>query len=215
MIIFEGRDAAGKGGTIKRFIEHLNPRKFRIVALPKPTKEEQGQFFFQRYFKHLPSPGEIVFFDRSWYNRAIVEPVYGFCTNKQYKEFMKTVPQVEEALIDDGIIVIKFWLEIDKETQKERFDERKNSPLKYWKLSPIDLKAQELWSEITEHKETMFKQTSTKKSPWIVVDSNNQKSARLQAIKYVLSKIEYEDKGKTLNSIETDPKLIKEYSNGK
>ncbi len=209
VIIFEGRDAAGKGGTIKRFIEHLNPRKFRIVALPKPTKEEQGQFFYQRYFKHLPSPGEITFFDRSWYNRAIVEPLFGFCTKKQYNDFLHITPQVEQALIDDGIILIKFWLDIDKETQKKRFNERERNPLKNWKLSPIDLKAQELWNETTKYQERMFKETSTTISPWILIDSNNQKLARLEAIKYILSTIDYDNKGQTLKNIDYDKKLVK------
>ncbi len=204
VIIFEGRDAAGKGGTIKRFIEHLNPRKFRIVALTKPTKEEQGQFFYQRYFKHLPSPGEITFFDRSWYNRAIVEPLFGFCTKKQYNDFLHITPQVEQALIDDGIILIKFWLDINKETQKKRFNERELNPLKNWKLSPIDLKAQELWDETTKYQERMFKETSTTISPWILIDSNNQKLARLEAIKYILSTIDYNNKGKTLKNIDYD-----------
>ncbi len=211
MIIFEGRDGAGKGSTIKRFIEHLNPRKFRIVALSKPTKEEMGQFYFQKYFKHLPNEGEIVFFDRSWYNRAIVEPVFGFCNKEQYNEFMRLVPQVEDALIRDGIILIKFWLDITKETQKKRFEERRDNPLKYWKLSPIDLKAQELWDDITKYQEKMFKKTSTEVSPWVIVDSNNQKSARLQSIKYVLSSIDYSNKGTTLEKIEVDSNLVKIY----
>ncbi len=211
MIIFEGRDGAGKGSTIKRFIEHLNPRKFRIVALSKPTKEEIGQFYFQKYFKHLPNEGEIVFFDRSWYNRAIVEPVFGFCNKEQYNEFMRLVPQVEDALIRDGIILIKFWLDITKETQKKRFEERRDNPLKYWKLSPIDLKAQELWDDITKYQEKMFKKTSTEVSPWVIVDSNNQKSARLQSIKYVLSSIDYSNKGTTLEKIEVDSNLVKIY----
>jgi len=209
LIIFEGRDGAGKGSSIKRFIEHLNPRKFRIVALPKPTEIEKGQFYFQRYFKQLPNRGEIVFFDRSWYNRAIVEPVFNFCTKKQYKEFMKLVPKVEDALVDDGIILIKFWLDITKETQKERFDERKNNPLKYWKLSPIDLKAQELWDEITIYQDKMLNTTSTKKAPWIIIDSNSQKKARVQAIKYVLSKIDYEGKESSPIDFNVDTNLLK------
>ena len=209
MIIFEGRDGAGKGSTIKRFIEHLNPRKFRIVALPKPTKEEQGQFYFQRYFKELPNEGEIVFFDRSWYNRAIVEPLFGFCTKEQYEHFMNIVPSVEEALIKDGIILIKIWLEISKETQKKRFDERRNNPLKRWKLSPIDLKAQELWDETTYYQKRMFDLTSTKISSWISIDSNNQKEERLIAIKYVLSKIDYDSKNSELIGDILDNSLIK------
>ena len=209
MIIFEGRDAAGKGSTIKRFIEHLNPRKFNIVALPKPTEIEKGQFYFQRYFKHLPNPGEIAFFDRSWYNRAIVEPLFGFCTKKQYEQFMKIVPEVEKALIEDGIYLIKIWLEISKETQAKRFKERMENPLKYWKLSPIDLKAQELWDETTKYKEAMFKKTSTKISPWVVIDSNNQKKARVAAIKYVLSKFDYTDKDSNKIGNPLDSGLIK------
>lgn len=138
MIIFEGRDAAGKGGAIKRFTEYLNPRKFRVVALQKPTEVETGQFYFQRYFQHLPNPGEIVFFDRSWYNRAIVEPVFKFCTDEQYEKFMKEVPEIEHALVDDGIILIKFWFSISKENQQKRFTERMSNPLKHWKLSPVD-----------------------------------------------------------------------------
>ncbi len=199
LILFEGRDGAGKGSTIKRFIEHMNPRKFRIVALPKPTPLEQKQFYYQRYFKELPNAGEIVFFDRSWYNRAIVEPTFGFCTKAQYEQFMQITPEVEKALIDDGIILIKFWLSISKETQAKRFYERQNNPLKYWKLSPIDLKAQELWKVIGDFKTKMFEQTSTEHAPWVIVDSNSQKRARINAIKYVLSQLPYEDKDEALD----------------
>lgn len=212
LIIFEGRDGAGKGSTIKRFIEHMNPRKFRIVALPKPTPIEQKQFYFQRYFQQLPNAGEIVFFDRSWYNRAIVEPVFGFCTKKQYEQFMQITPQVEKALIDDGIILIKFWLSITKETQKERFYEREHNPLKYWKLSPIDKKAQEYWDVITEYKERMFQETSTSYAPWVLVDSNKQKSARVNCIKYVLSQIPYDSCGSTVD-LSIDPQKLHLYSN--
>ena len=144
MIIFEGRDAAGKGGSIKRFTQYLNPRKFRVVALQKPTEVETGQFYFQRYFQHLPNPGEITFFDRSWYNRAIVEPVFDFCTPEQYEKFMKQVPEIEHSIIDDGIILIKLWYSITKDNQKKRFKERMSNPLKHWKLSPVDQKAQEI-----------------------------------------------------------------------
>jgi len=199
LILFEGRDGAGKGSTIKRFIEHMNPRKFRIVALPKPTPQEQKQFYYQRYLKHLPNAGEIVFFDRSWYNRAIVEPTFGFCTKKQYEHFMQITPEVEKALVDDGIIIIKFWLSITKETQAKRFYERENDPLKYWKLSPIDLKAQELWDTITDFKEEMFVQTNKEFCPWIVVDSNHQKRARVNCIKYVLSQLPYDERDNSLN----------------
>jgi len=211
MIIFEGRDAAGKGGAIKRFTEHLNPRKYRVVALPKPTEIETGQFYFQRYFKHLPDPGEIVFFDRSWYNRAIVEPVFGFCTKDQYEKFMMEVPEIEHALIDDGIIMIKFWFSISKETQKKRFEERMKNPLKQWKLSPVDKKAQELWDEITHYKEEMFSRTHTSYSPWIIVNSNDKKTARLESIRYVLSKIPYTKKENLTISLHPDPDIVQRY----
>ncbi len=189
LIIFEGRDSAGKGGAIKRFIEHLNPRKYRVVALPKPSDIERGQFYFQRYFKHLPNEGEIVFFDRSWYNRAVVEPVFDFCTKGQYEKFMKEVNVIEKLLVDDGIELIKFWFDITKETQAKRFYERETNPLKKWKLSELDKKAQQMWDKTTFYVEKMLKETNTKHSPWIVIDSNSQKKARLEAIKYVLNKI--------------------------
>ncbi len=211
MIIFEGRDAAGKGGAIKRFIQYLNPRKFRVAALPKPTEVEMGQFYFQRYFKHLPDPGEIVFFDRSWYNRAIVEPVYGFCTQEQYEKFMKEVPEIEHALIDDGIILIKFWFSISKETQQKRFKERMRNPLKHWKLSPVDQKAQEMWDKITYYKEEMFSRTHTSYAPWIIVDSNDKKRARLESIRYVLSHIPYEGKKDATINLHHDPEIVERY----
>ena len=211
MIIFEGRDAAGKGGAIKRFIQYLNPRKFRVAALPKPSEVEVRQFYFQRYFKHLPDPGEIVFFDRSWYNRAIVEPVYGFCTEDQYEKFMKEVPEIEHALVDDGIILIKFWFSISKETQQKRFKERMTNPLKHWKLSPVDQKAQEMWDTITYYKEQMFSRTHTSYAPWIIVDSNDKKRARLESIRYVLSKIPYEGKESAKINLHHDPDVVERY----
>ncbi len=211
MIIFEGRDAAGKGGAIKRFIQYLNPRKFRVAALPKPSEVELGQFYFQRYFKHLPNPGEIVFFDRSWYNRAIVEPVYGFCTEEQYEKFMKEVPEIEHALIDDGITIIKFWFSISKETQQKRFKERETNPLKRWKLSPVDQKAQEMWDKITFYKEEMFSRTHTSYAPWIIVDSNDKKSARLESIRYVLSKLPYDGKEDAVINLHHDPDVVERY----
>ncbi|MDH5399749.1 MAG: hypothetical protein OEX02_16475, partial [Cyclobacteriaceae bacterium] len=152
MIIYEGRDASGKGGAIKRFIEHLNPRAMRVVALPKPTDVEKGQWYFQRYVTQLPNPGEIVFFDRSWYNRAVVEPVNGFCTDKQYKQFMRQVPEFEHMLFEDGIILIKFWFSVSKEIQLYRFNSRKENPLKNWKHSDVDAQAQDLWAEYTKFK---------------------------------------------------------------
>ena len=154
--LFEGRDAAGKGGTIKRFMEHLNPRSSRLVALNKPTDVEKGQWYFQRYIKELPNPGEIVFFDRRWYNRAVVEPVMGFCTEKEYKEFMVQVPEFEHMLYEDGVIIIKFWLSISKEEQLKRFESRKGNPLKRWKFSPVDKKGQELWDKYSFYKDEMY-----------------------------------------------------------
>jgi len=211
MIIFEGRDAAGKGGAIKRFIQYLNPRKFRVAALPKPTEVEMGQFYFQRYFKHLPDPGEIVFFDRSWYNRAVVEPVFGFCTKEQYERFMQEVPEIEHSLVSDGIIMIKFWFSISKKTQEKRFKERLNNPLKRWKLSPVDKKAQKMWDKITWYKEEMFSKTHTSYAPWIIVDSNNKKKARLESIRYVLSQIPYEGKEEAKINLHHDPTIVERY----
>jgi len=211
MIIFEGRDAAGKGGAIKRFTQYLNPRKFRVVALQKPTEIESGQFYFQRYFQHLPNPGEIVFFDRSWYNRAIVEPVFKFCTDDQYEKFMKEVPEIEHALVDDGIILIKFWFSISKENQHERFTERMSNPLKHWKLSPVDEQAQEMWDIVTHYKEEMFSRSHTSYSPWIIVDSNDKKKARLESIRYVLSTIDFDDKKSTKINLHHDPEVVERY----
>jgi polyphosphate kinase 2 len=211
MIIFEGRDAAGKGGAIKRFTEYLNPRKFRVVALQKPTEVETGQFYFQRYFQHLPNPGEIVFFDRSWYNRAVVEPVFKFCTNDQYQRFMKEVPEIEHALVDDGIHVIKFWFSITKENQQKRFKERMTNPLKHWKLSPVDQKAQEKWDEFTYYKDEMFSRTHTSYSPWIIVNSNNKKVARLESIRFVLSHFKYKGKSKATVNLHHDPEIVGRY----
>lgn len=208
MIIFEGRDAAGKGGAIKRFIQYLNPRKFRVVALQKPTEVEMGQFYFQRYFQHLPNAGEIAFFDRSWYNRAIVEPVFNFCTLEQYEKFMKEVPKVEHAIIDDGIILIKFWFDITKEKQQQRFKERMTNPLKHWKLSPLDKKAQKMWDEVTYYKEEMFSRSHTDHAPWIIVDSNDKIKTRLESIRYVLSMIDYEGKEDAKINLQYDPKIV-------
>lgn len=192
-IVFEGRDAAGKGSTIKRFTEYLNPRNFKIVALGVPTESEKKNWF-QRYEKHLPKPGEIVFFDRSWYNRAVVEPAMGYCTEEQYKDFMDNVLDWEENLIGNGLILIKFWFSITKEKQIKRFELRKTSPLKYWKFSPNDAKVLDKWEIIGNFKNQMFSKTSSKNSPWVVVNSNDKKIGRLNAMRYVLSQIEYDDK---------------------
>ncbi|MDM1549836.1 polyphosphate kinase 2 [Empedobacter falsenii] len=190
LIIFEGRDAAGKGGTISRITEFLNPKKYRVEALPKPTEIEQGQWYFQRYFKELPNAGEIVFFDRSWYNRAVVEPVFGFCTEDQYSKFMKQVIEVEQLLQDDGIILIKIFLSISKEEQAERLQERKDDEMKQWKLGALDQKAQELWDVYTNHIDKMFQQTGTESSFWIEIDTDDKKSARLLAMKSIIAKLE-------------------------
>lgn len=210
-IIFEGRDAAGKGGAIRRFIEHLNPRALRVVALPKPTGEEQGQWYFQRYMKQLPNRGEIVFFDRSWYNRAVVEPVNNFCTHEQYEQYMRQVPEFEHMLFEDGIMLIKFWFSISREEQLKRFQSRARNPLKHWKLSPVDARAQELWDTYTKYKEYMFSRTHTTFSPWIVVKANNKRKARLESIRYVLSTVDYRGKETACTSLYPDPNIITRY----
>jgi len=194
-IILEGRDASGKGGAIKRFSQHLNPRNSRIVALPEPTLEEKGQWYFRRYMKMMPNPGEIVFFDRSWYNRAVVEPVMGFCTNKEYDEFMSQVNDFEKMLIDDGVCIIKFWFSITKSEQKKRFQKRITNSLKSWKFSKVDLEGQKRWNLYTKYKKKMFKKSSTKTSPWINIKSNNKLKARIESIKHILSRFEISKKG--------------------
>lgn len=207
-IIFEGRDAAGKGGTIRRFVEHLNPRAMRVVALPKPTEEERGQWYFQRYMKRLPNKGEIVFFDRSWYNRGIVEPVNNFCTRQEYERFMQQVPEFEHMLVEDGVILVKFWFSISRAEQLARFRSREKNPLKQWKLSPLDGRAQELWDAYTKYKELVLSRTHTCYSPWIIVKANNKKRARLHSIRYVLSLIDYEGKDQAGVSLLPDPNIV-------
>jgi polyphosphate kinase 2 len=192
-IVFEGRDAAGKGSTIKRFVEYLNPRYFRVVALGIPTEEEKNNWF-GRYEKHLPKPGEIVFFDRSWYNRSVVEPVLGYCTEEQYIDFMENVVDWEESLIKNDLILIKFWFSITKEKQLQRFKIRQESPLKYWKFSPNDAKVVDKFEKIGDFKNEMFQKTSTRLTPWIIVNSNDKKVGRLNAMRYVLDKIDYDGK---------------------
>ncbi len=189
-IIFEGRDAAGKGGAIKRFVEHLNPRNSRVVALGEPTKIEKGQWYFQRYLKEMPNPGEIVFFDRSWYNRAIVEPVMGFCKKNDYTLFMNQVNDFEKMLIDDGVILLKLWFSISKEEQRTRFVNRLSNPLKTWKFSDVDMEGQKRWDIYTDYKEKMFAKTNSEYAPWKIIDSNNKLEARINSIKYVLSRFE-------------------------
>ena len=192
-IVFEGRDAAGKGSTIKRFTEYLNPRGFKIVALGLPTEEEK-QNWFGRFEKHLPKPGEIVFFDRSWYNRAVVEPAMGYCTEEQYTDFMNKVIPWEENLIREGVILIKFWFSITQEKQIKRFELRQQSPLKYWKFSPNDAKVLDKWEIIGNYKNQMFSKTSSRQSPWVIINSNDKKIGRLNAMRYVISQINYDDK---------------------
>jgi polyphosphate kinase 2 len=194
IILFEGRDAAGKGGTIKRFMEHLNPRGARVVALEKPSEVERGQWYFQRYVTHLPTTGEIVMFDRSWYNRAGVERVMGFCTDDEYAEFLRQAPEFERNLVRSGIHLIKFWFSVSQEEQRRRFKERKAHPLKQWKLSPIDLASLDKWEDYTHAKEAMFFATDTADSPWTVIKSNDKKRARLNAMRYVLHSLPYRGK---------------------
>ncbi len=210
-IIFEGRDSAGKGGTIRRFKEYLNPRSMRVVALAKPSEVEKGQWYFRRYVKELPNPGEIVFFDRSWYNRAVVEPVMGFCTKQEYKKFMRQVPEFEHMLYEDGVIIVKFWLDITQKEQEKRFASRKTNPVKQWKLSPVDEKSRSKWDKYTLYKEKMFSGSHTSFSPWIIVEANNKLNMRLESIRYVLSLFEYD--GKTENGIRIypDPNVVQRY----
>ncbi len=207
-VIFEGRDAAGKGGTIKRFVQHMNPRSLRVVALNKPTDLERKQWYFRRYIKELPNAGEIVFFDRSWYNRAVVEPVMGFCDEEQYQQFMRQVPEFEHMLFEDGIHVIKLWFSINKDEQSKRFNDRRNNPLKQWKLSPVDEKGQEMWDKYTYYKEQMFARTHTTFSPWTILKTNAKKVARLEAIRHVLSKFEYEGKENASTNVLPDPNVV-------
>ena len=210
-VIFEGRDAAGKGGAIKRFKEHLNPRTSRVVALTKPTEVERGQWYFRRYIKVLPNPGEIVFFDRSWYNRAVVEPVMGFCTKEQYDKFIVQVTEFEHLLYEDDLKIIKFWFSISKDEQKKRFDDRLSNPLKRWKFSPVDMQGQELWDKYTHYKEQMFSKTHTNFSPWMIVKTNNKKEARLESMRHVLSQFDYDQKGDAGISLLPDPNVIIRY----
>ncbi len=194
LMIFEGRDAAGKGGTIKRIIEHLNPRGARVVALNKPTEKERTQWYFQRYVAHLPSAGEMVFFDRSYYNRAGVEPVMGFCSDEEHRQFLHEVPEFERMLVNSGIILLKFYISVSKEEQARRFDKRRNDPLKQYKISPIDEKAQEMWDAYTVAKYSMLLASNTTHAPWTVIKSDNKKSARINTIKHILLKVDYPDK---------------------
>ena len=207
VVLFEGRDTAGKGGTIHRFTQHLNPRHVHTIALPKPTDTERGQWYFQRYIKHLPTAGEMVLFDRSWYNRAGVEPVMGFCSDAQHTLFLEEAPKFEDMLVKDGIHLIKIWLTIGQEMQLRRLHKRRHDPLKHWKISPIDLEAIHQWEEYTEAKEKMFKATHRPQTPWTVIYSNDKRRARLNAIKLVLSKVDYGSKDPAVATA-PDPNIV-------
>lgn len=207
VILFEGRDAAGKGGTIKRYMEHLNPRGSRVVALEKPTEQERGQWYFQRYIQHLPTAGEMVFFDRSWYNRAGVERVMGFCSPHEYLEFMRQAPQVERMLVNSGIHLFKYWFSVSREEQLRRFISRRDDPLKHWKLSPIDIKSLDRWDDYTEAKKAMFFHTDTADAPWTVIKSDDKKRARLNCMRHFLSSLPYPDKDERIAHA-PDPRLV-------
>lgn len=202
--IFEGRDAAGKGGTIKRFMEHLNPRAAHVVALEKPNEREMGQWYFQRYIQHLPTKGEMVFFDRSWYNRAGVERVMGFCTDEEYLEFLRQAPQLERMLVNSGILFFKYWFSVSRQEQLRRFHSRRHDPLKHWKLSPIDIQSLDLWDEYTEAKKAMHFYTDTADAPWTVVKSDDKKRARLNCMRHYLHSLNYPNKDLTI-ACEPDP----------
>ncbi|WP_256676218.1 polyphosphate kinase 2 [Pseudomonas sp. SCB32] len=194
VVLFEGRDAAGKGGTIKRFMEHLNPRGARVIALEKPSDAERGQWYFQRYIQHLPTAGEIVFFDRSWYNRAGVERVMGFCSPRQYLEFMQQTPELERMLVRNGIHIFKYWFSVSREEQLRRFVSRRDDPLKHWKLSSIDIQSLDRWDDYTQAKEAMFFHTDTADAPWVVIKSDDKKRARLNCLRHFLHSLDYPDK---------------------
>jgi polyphosphate kinase 2 len=207
VVLFEGRDAAGKGGTIKRFMEHLNPRYARTVALVKPTEREQTQWYFQRYVAHLPAAGELVLFDRSWYNRAGVERVMGFCSDEEYETFMDQAPRFERMLVESGISVTKFWFSVTQSEQRTRFIIRQIDPVRQWKLSPMDLESLDKWEAYTEAKEEMFRRTDTKTAPWITIKSNDKKRARLGAMRYFPSQFDYDGKDETVVG-EPDPLIV-------
>jgi polyphosphate kinase 2 len=207
LLLFEGRDAAGKGGTIKRIVEHLNPRGARVVALLKPSDRERTQWYFQRYVQHLPSAGEIVLFDRSWYNRAMVEPTMGFCTDEENKRFLKDVPMLEAMLVKNGILLFKFFFSVSKDEQMRRFKARETSPLKQYKISPVDREAQDRWDDYTVRKFQMLNETNRTISPWTIIRSDNKKKARLNCIKHILSKVKYENKISE-DLLQPDPEIV-------
>ncbi len=207
LLLFEGRDAAGKGGTIKRFMEHLNPRGARVVALSKPSELERGQWYFQRYIAHLPTAGEMVFFDRSWYNRAVVEPVMGFCSEQEHSRFLREVAPIENMLVENDFYLFKFWFSVSREEQLRRFLSRADDKLKQWKLSPVDITSLGKWDEYSEAKKAMFMSTDTKVAPWTVIRSDDKKRARLNTMRYVLNHLPYPKKDKRVLGI-ADPKIV-------
>lgn len=207
IILFEGRDAAGKGGTIRRVTRYMNEKHYRVIALGKPTEEQQTQWFYQKYIQHFPRGGEVVLFDRSWYNRAMVESVFNFCTQKEYDDFMKGVKGFEKDLVRQGTILVKLYFSVTKDEQAKRFERRKNDPLRQWKLSEIDMQAQERWDDFTNTKYKMIKQTHSHTAPWTIVRSNCKQSARLEALKVILNSVDYEGREETLDYV-PNPKVV-------
>ena len=207
MVLFEGRDASGKGGTIRRVDRYLNEKRARVVALGKPTEVQKTQWYFQRYVEHFPAGGEIVLFDRSWYNRALVEPVFGFCTKGEYRDFLKGVVGFEKDLVRQGTVLVKLYFSVDKETQAKRFERRRNDPLRQWKLSEIDVQAQDLWNDITEMKHRMLERTHTSSAPWTIIRSNSKSKARLNTMKVILNSVNYVDRDPDLD-FTTDPEIV-------
>jgi len=210
-VIVEGRDTAGKGGAIRNFTFHLDPRYYRVVAMSKPTEDEKGQWFFQKYLKELPKPGEIVFFDRSWYNRAIIEPVMGFCSDEEYTRFMRDVVYVEQMLADDGVIIVKYWFSITKDVQSLRLRDRIQDPLKQWKLSPTDWQAHVMFDAMTKFKEQMFKITSTSSNPWLIVLGNDKDKARMESMRGLLASINYEGKASSQVDLNENNGVVNAY----
>ena len=207
IILFEGRDASGKGGTIRRVTRYMNEKRYRVVALAKPTEEEKSQWYYQRYVKHFPRQGEIVLFDRSWYNRAMVEPVMGFCTERQHHKFLKDAPEFEKMLVEENIQIFKFYFSVSKEEQKKRFDRRRTDPLRQWKLSEVDLQAQDKWDEFTNMKYEMLKRTNSYEAPWIIIRSDNKHKARIETMKVILNMFDYEGRDQNLDFI-PNPEIV-------
>jgi polyphosphate kinase 2 len=207
IVIFEGRDASGKGGTIRRITRYMNEKRYQVVALGKPTDEQSSQWYFQRYVQHFPAGGEMVLFDRSWYNRAMVEPVFGFCTKAQYRDFLRGVVGFEKDLVRQGFVLVKLYFSVDKDTQATRFNRRTNDPLRQWKLSEIDVQAQEYWNDFTEMKHRMLERTSTGSAPWTIIRSNTKTKARMNAMKVILNAVDYGERNRDLN-LRPDPEIV-------